>query len=174
MQDINILKTKNLEDLRYIAKMMGIKSITKYRKGELIDLILEAGGKEEEKPVAAEVEQIEIEEIPATDDIVEEETDMVEEETDEIETAAEEHKEETGNGRRRRKSGKSAPPAEIQDQDPVEGILEVLPDGYGFLRRDNFTYGPKDIYVSPSQIRKLNLRTGDKITGVGRVKTEGD
>ena len=165
MQDINILKTKKLEDLRYIAKMMGIKSITKYRKGELIDFILEAGGKEEEKPVATVVETIMTEADP---ELVDVETAV---ETEQADGPA---AEEGSSGRRRRKSGKGAPPADIQDQDPVEGILEVLPDGYGFLRRDNFTYGPKDIYVSPSQIRKLNLRTGDQLTGIGRVKTDGD
>ena len=42
----------------------------------------------------------------------------------------------------------------------TEGILEVLPDGYGFLRVDSFTPGPNDVYVSPSQIRRFNLRTG--------------
>ena len=49
MQDIKILKSKKLEDLRYIAKMMGIKSITKYRKSQLIDLIIAAGDKEDNK-----------------------------------------------------------------------------------------------------------------------------
>jgi transcription termination factor Rho len=165
MQDINILKTKTLEDLRYIAKMMGIKSITKYRKGELIDFILEAGSKEEEKPVETVAEAVGAEEVPELID-----ADVPEEL---IQVADDVREDETG-GRRRKKSGKGSPPTEIQDQDPVDGILEVLPDGYGFLRRDNFTYGPKDIYVSPSQIRKLNLRTGDKISGIGRVKTEGD
>lgn len=165
MQDINILKTKKLEDLRYIAKMMGIKSITKYRKGELIDFILEAGSKEEEKPAEIVSETIDAEEVPELIDI---------EASEEIEQVTGDVREDESGSRRRRKSNKGSAPAELQDQDPVDGILEVLPDGYGFLRRDNFTYGPKDIYVSPSQIRKLNLRTGDKITGIGRVKTEGD
>jgi transcription termination factor Rho len=48
-----------------------------------------------------------------------------------------------------------------------EGVLEVLPDGYGFLRAQNYNYlaGPDDIYVSPSQLRRFNLRTGDTISG---------
>ena len=53
MQDIKILKTKKLEDLRYIAKMMGIKSITKYRKGELVDLIVAAGDAQEKSKAPA-------------------------------------------------------------------------------------------------------------------------
>jgi transcription termination factor Rho len=48
-----------------------------------------------------------------------------------------------------------------------EGVLEILPDGFGFLRTQNYNYlpGPDDIYVSPSQIRRFNLRTGDTISG---------
>ncbi len=48
-----------------------------------------------------------------------------------------------------------------------EGVLEILPDGFGFLRSSNYNYlpGPDDIYVSPSQIRRFNLRTGDSISG---------
>jgi len=62
----------------------------------------------------------------------------------------------------------------IESDDPVEGILEVLPDGYGFLRSDNFLSGSKDVYVSPSQIRRFNLKTGDKVKGKGRIPKEGE
>ncbi len=58
----------------------------------------------------------------------------------------------------------------------VEGVLEKLPDGYGFLRSARFDYvsGPDDIYVSPSQIRRFNLRTGDTVSGVIRKPKEGE
>src|SRR5262250_579861 len=48
-----------------------------------------------------------------------------------------------------------------------EGVLEILPDGFGFLRAPDYNYlpGPDDIYVSPSQIRRFNLRTGDVVAG---------
>ena len=48
-----------------------------------------------------------------------------------------------------------------------EGVLEILPDGFGFLRAPDYNYlpGPDDIYVSPSQIRRFNLRTGDTVSG---------
>lgn len=62
----------------------------------------------------------------------------------------------------------------IESDDPVEGVLEVLPDGYGFLRCDNFLSGSKDVYVSPSQIRRFNLKTGDKVKGKGRIPKEGE
>ena len=62
----------------------------------------------------------------------------------------------------------------IESDDPVEGVLEVLPDGYGFLRSDNFLSGMRDVYVSPSQIRRFGLKTGDKIKGKGRIPKEGE
>ncbi len=57
-----------------------------------------------------------------------------------------------------------------------EGVLETLPDGFGFLRAPDYNYlpGPDDIYVSPSQIRRFNLRTGDTITGQIRSPKEGE
>ncbi len=57
-----------------------------------------------------------------------------------------------------------------------EGVLEILPDGFGFLRSPDFNYlpGPDDIYVSPSQIRRFNLRTGDTIAGQIRPPKEGE
>src|SRR5712672_3317163 len=58
----------------------------------------------------------------------------------------------------------------------AEGVLEILPDGYGFLRSPDYNYlpGPDDIYVSPSQIRKFDLRTGDTISGQIRPPKEGE
>ena len=62
----------------------------------------------------------------------------------------------------------------IESDDPVEGVLEVLPDGYGFLRSENYLSGPRDVYVSPSQIRRFGLKTGDKLKGKGRIPKEGE
>src|SRR6266498_2104237 len=58
----------------------------------------------------------------------------------------------------------------------AEGVLEILPDGYGFLRSSDYNYlpGPDDIYVSPSQIRKFDLKTGDTISGQVRPPHEGE
>ena len=57
-----------------------------------------------------------------------------------------------------------------------EGVLEILPDGFGFLRAPDYNYlpGPDDIYVSPSQIRRFNLRTGDTVSGQIRPPKEGE
>src|SRR5688500_8094516 len=57
-----------------------------------------------------------------------------------------------------------------------EGVLEVLPDGFGFLRAPDYNYlaGPDDVYVSPSQIRKFDLHTGDTVSGQIRPPKEGE
>jgi len=67
----------------------------------------------------------------------------------------------------------------LLDSDTVlrgEGVLEILPEGYGFLRSQdwNYLYGPDDIYVSPSQIKRFDLRTGDTINGQVRPPKEGE
>jgi transcription termination factor Rho len=67
----------------------------------------------------------------------------------------------------------------LLDSDTVlrgEGVLEVLPEGYGFLRSQdwNYLYGPDDIYVSPSQIKRFDLRTGDTVLGQVRPPKEGE
>lgn len=61
-----------------------------------------------------------------------------------------------------------------QEDEIVEGILEVLPDGYGFLRGENYLSSPKDVYVSPVQIRRFKLDKGDKIKGIARIPKEGE
>ena len=54
----------------------------------------------------------------------------------------------------------------------AKGILEVMPDGYGFIRSANYLPGDHDVYVSPSQIRRFNLKTGDILEGHTRIKTQ--
>lgn len=68
--------------------------------------------------------------------------------------------------------GEANPDLEVH----VEGVLERLPDGFGFLRSARFDYisGPDDVYVSPSQIRRFNLKTGDTVSGVIRKPKDGE
>ena len=61
-----------------------------------------------------------------------------------------------------------------QEDRIVDGILEILPDGYGFLRGKNYLSTPDDIYVSPVQIRRFKLDNGDKIKGIARTPKEGE
>lgn len=60
------------------------------------------------------------------------------------------------------------------DDKIAEGILEVLPDGYGFLRGENYLSTPKDVYISPIQIRRFRLDKGDKVKGIARLPKEGE
>ena len=62
--------------------------------------------------------------------------------------------------------------SQLDSGQQANGILEVLPDGYGFIRSANYLPGENDVYVSPSQIRRFNLKTGDIISGNTRVKTQ--
>lgn len=62
-------------------------------------------------------------------------------------------------------------PSELDSGMTAHGILEVMPDGFGFIRSENFLPGESDVYVAPSQIRRFNLRTGDIIEGNTRIKT---
>ncbi len=64
--------------------------------------------------------------------------------------------------------------AQLDSGETANGILEVLPDGYGFIRCANYLPGENDIYVSPSQIRRFNLKTGDIRKGSIRIKTQGE
>ena len=145
--DSSLLENKKLDDLRVIARAMGIKGVTKYRKAELIDLILQAG---EEEPVQEEPPQIKVEENKV------EEIDIKDIDMDELPEKVTEELE------------------QMENIDGAEGILEIHQDGYGFLRSDNYLSGDNDIYVSPSQIRRFKLRTGDKVFGIIRPAKSGE
>ena len=64
--------------------------------------------------------------------------------------------------------------SELDSGITVKGILEVMPDGFGFIRSENYLPGENDVYVAPSQIRKFNLKTGDIVEGNTRVKTQSE
>lgn len=149
------LRQKTLEELREIGKDLGIKSVTKYRKSELIEGILNF----QEKKTLDMAKNVEEEGLPedVPEDIQEEEPKVVEKiKLNDINEEKRERMKEL-----------------IQDSDTVEGIFELIENqSYGFLRLDNYQQGPRDIYVSPSQIRKFNLRTGDKIKGKARFPRE--
>lgn len=136
------LSDKKISELREIAKDQGIASPYKYKKDELIDIILQSyASKEKEKELLDEAEtMIDIKDIE-TEDLPEKVTE------------------------------------ELENMDKIngaEGILELHADGYGFLRSDNYLSGDEDIYISPSQIRRFRLRTGDKIFGVTRDPNPGE
>lgn len=64
--------------------------------------------------------------------------------------------------------------ADLDSGYTANGILEVMPDGFGFIRSANYLPGDEDVYVAPSQIRRFNLKTGDIVCGNTRIKTQGE
>ncbi len=97
---------------------------------------------------------------------------LAQDEKDTQEAAQEEAKEEV---REEMKEKKEATDIEQLDSGKTaHGILEVLPDGFGFIRSDNYLPGENDVYVSPSQIRRFGLKTGDILMGNTRIKTQGE
>ena len=147
---------KSLVELRAIAKENGIRKITALKKQELIDVLKAYFEEHEEKP-AEEVKP----EKPAKEHT---ETPVVEEQPHDQQ-----------NRRRQNVQGSNGNNAGNSDSGEIKsGILEVLSDGYGFVRCDNFLPGEQDVYVSPALIRRFGLRTGDYIVGNTRVKSQGE
>ena len=72
------------------------------------------------------------------------------------------------------KENKKSELSSLDSGNMANGILEVMPDGYGFIRCENYLPGENDVYVSPSQIRRFNLKTGDILVGNIRIKTQGE
>ena len=142
-----LLEKKGLSQLREIAKAYGIEKTYKYKKDELMELIVrtltsEPAPVEPEEEIQVETEA-EVPRMPVID--IEDLSDKASEEMEQLE-----------------------------DINIAEGILEMHQDGYGFLRRDNYLSGEDDIYISPSQIRRFHLDTGDKITGITRPPKAGE
>jgi transcription termination factor Rho len=158
------LKNKTLEDLRHIAKLLNVKNYLKYKKSELIEHLCNL--QKESKAEEGLVKQSE----PSVSEIENKKRERAKKETKEEKESKEINEVKDENKKEESKNDLH----KITSDDPVEGVLEVLPDGYGFLRGENFLSGPKDIYVSPSQIRRFNLKTGDKIVGKGRIPKEGE
>lgn len=136
-----------LATLKELAKARELKGVSTMKKAELVERMLE----EDEKEKTA-------------NDRAKEDSKIKEEKAKEEEKPRERT---AGTGDK-----------EVHDIDKLDsgmtanGILEVLPDGYGFIRCENYLPGENDVYVSPSQIRRFNLKTGDILEGNTRVKTQ--
>lgn len=150
----NVLKNKKISELREIAKAFSIEGYEKMKKAELLEALGAGENVKDGNPSTVIIDP----------DIIKE-----------AETAAAQ-KEMAQN-----ENGAGADLTESVDQKPhkddrpeVEGILELADGGFGFLRFSNFLTSDKDVYVSPSQIRRFNLKTGDKIKGISRKPNEGE
>ncbi len=197
------LEQMSLAELREEAKAMGLKSITKYRKVELIEWIL-SNSKTAEAEKLEEHEQVTIEEtppvkrrvpvrprpVPIAAPVITPAPPVFSSTVTPVEPAA---PEKTAAQPQTVLSPAPLLPVERPVAIPAEtvrapkthmehldsgiqeeGVLEVLPDGYGFLRTENYLPGTKDIYISPSQIRRFGLKTGDLVRGNIRIPKEGE
>ena len=143
---------KTLIELKEIAKELNIKNISKLKKSELIDEILDKTPKSIEKNGVILQEKI----TPKSKS--EEDSNLVKE-----------NKEDNREEKRERLK------VMINESDTAIGVLEILENNsFGFLRCNNYQTGENDIYVSPSQIRRFNLRTGDEVQGKVRESKEGE
>ena len=142
------LENMTLLELRNIKKKKNIKNISKLKKDELVALLKQIA--ETSKPHETHENKSELDK---ESEIRYDKND--EEQFDEINESVVDYK------------------VTNDDDEIVEGILEVLPDGYGFLRGDNYLSSPKDVYISPIQIRRFKLDTGDIVKGISRTK-EGE
>ena len=136
-----------LVELRQLAKQKGEKNVSKLKREELYKIL------ESKNDDVLEVEKENLSENKI--EVQDSKQDLSNEE-DVIETRMEDGYTLTSNDR------------------IAEGILEILPDGYGFLRGENYLSTPKDIYISPVQIRRFKLDNGDKIKGIARNPKEGE
>lgn len=160
-----IIEKKNIKELREIAKALDIKGISKYKKSELVELIL----KSREKSDESKEKNNKIDEKNDIDNKIDKEK-----KEDKNEDGQEEKNnvKELDNKRKEEINIPKKLVEEIKGDKEVniaEGVLEILPDGYGFLRGSNYLSTDKDVYISPSQIRRFNMKTGDKIKGITRL-----
>lgn len=160
-----------LAQLKDIAKQKGLKNIATLRKQELIDALaqLEANATVVTKSIN-------------TQNAVAQKMDKRSEDKEErlISTGNRRVEERVERRREMTASPASSQPQTVSENthldsgETKEGILEVMPDGFGFIRCDNYLPGENDVYVSPAQIRKFNLKTGDIVAGNTRVRTQGE
>lgn len=159
------LQTLPLAELKELAKSQKIKGSSTMRKAELIEALCEAAQQEEIIKTAVAPPASKIQPPPQT-----------------MPPPQNEGKTEERAGTRISRPIRDSRQSELSPQEIAEldsgiganGILEVMPDGFGFIRCENFLPGENDVYVAPSQIRRFNLKTGDIIVGNRRVKTAAE
>ncbi|MEL7598178.1 MAG: Rho termination factor N-terminal domain-containing protein, partial [Clostridiaceae bacterium] len=152
------LESMTVVELKQIAKELGIKGSSKFKKVELIEHINKTS------PLAINKEGVVLREKIAPKVIHKKELVEIKENEIDIE---EENNENEDKGRNLKEM--------IHESDTAKGVLEIIENNnYGFLRGENYLTGPKDIYVSPSQIRRFNLKTGDEVEGKVRTAKEGE
>ena len=178
------LQSLPVGELRKIAKENGIKSVTTLRKQQLVDMILEVTQRKEKEASSSEPETVEKSEAETATNSEAIQSDDNNEKNIEKESGKSHPTAEYGTGehRVRRRVVHKSKEEQIEHKDEIPneqgkmrtGILEVMPDGFGFIRCDNFLPGDNDVYVAPSQIKRFRLKTGDYVTGRVREKRENE
>ncbi|MCB6994318.1 transcription termination factor Rho [bacterium 210820-DFI.6.37] len=196
-----LLKGKKVAELKEIAKTVGIEGYTAMRKAQLIEALVasEAQGeeprpektqaveapKEKKKAKGAKRGRKPKTEEPETPEETRDDRQPSKQAGPELppEASAPEREDDkkaearasrkNGRADRTERSDRKVVP-DREDRPEVEGILELAEGGFGFLRFSNFLTSDKDVYVSPAQIRRFNLKTGDKIRGISRKPNEGE
>lgn len=160
------LKGKKVAELKEIARTFGIDGYDKMRKAELITALMNT----ENQGMDTETSQ---EETTAKQEINNSNTNSKENASIDKTVKTDEK---IGESKSDKKGQRQVTP-DKEDRPEVEGILEIVEGEsgkFGFLRFDNFLTSERDIYVSPTQIRRFNLKTGDKIRGITRKPNEGE
>ena len=168
---ITVYDTMTVAELKTLAKEIGVKLTTGMKKQDIINALKET---EQKKPAEnTEAAQEEKKNTSASGN------QNVQKKPEQQKTTAEHNTENRGRNQRQNYNGNDTKDnsLEMQQLDSGEtkkGILEVLPDGYGFIRCDNFLPGENDVYVSPAQIRRFNLKTGDIVEGNTRIRNQNE
>ena len=146
-----------LTDLKQLAKVFNIKNISKLKKEELINILKQILEEESSKTQSS----------TNNEKISKGQQHNQESKTDDLD--------EEKNQTQYDENGEPIVDYKLTNEgdEIVEGILDILPDGYGFLRGENFLSTPKDVYISMVQIRRFKLDTGDMIKGISRYR-EGE
>lgn len=167
------LNDMTLVQLKELAKKLEIKSISKYKKNELIQIINEYKNKD----MIDNNKEIEKKETEKKEIKSEQKQSVNKQEPKVYENRTQRYNQ---NYNRNSYNVKEVDEAKIVDEfntskdDEVMGVLEILPDGFGFLRGPNYLSTEHDVYVSPSQIRRFNMKTGDKVKGITRHPKSGE
>ena len=147
-----------LVQLKELAKVRGIKGASTMKKAEIVEAMLQ----EDEKEKAAK--ETAVKEEPAKEEPAKEAA------VTEVKTEGEKPAQEKTE--KKPQQDDMFYPPELDSGIEASGILEVMPDGYGFIRCANYLPGENDVYVAPSQIRRFGLKTGDIICGNKRIKSQ--
>lgn len=177
----------SLQELRNAAKELGIKGVSTMKKGELAELLTAVKGrqtavkpeKEDKKEVAKKTDKVTSKTINGTTAketnrkaeirfAKEEVSDKESEPVKEAEATKSSEGRREGDNRQKNDSVDYS----LDSGKEANGILEVMAEGYGFIRCENYLPGENDIYVSPAQIKRFNLKTGDIVVGNQKIKTE--